>query len=98
MPWTVVARNVLESMVSQEREREVERDTEIKTDREEQGRPWQGEKEREGKRHREGWREERERGRSEPAAASQSIKSPEWEEGVRERLASAQAQPWLRAE
>lgn len=33
-----------------------------------------------------------------PAAGSQSIKSLEWEEGVRERLASAQAQPWLSAE
>lgn len=34
---------------------------------------------------------------SEPAAASQPIKSLEWEEGARETLASAQAQSWLSA-
>lgn len=45
-----------------------------------------------------GKREELERGRSKQAAASQPIKSLEWKEGVRETLASAQAQSWLSAE
>lgn len=60
MPWTVVARNVLESMVSQERVREVERDTEIEKDREEQGSPWRGEKKRERDTENDGERSRRE--------------------------------------
>ena len=88
--------NVLESMVSQERERPgVRRGGETDTEQSEAGHGRGGKKE--GK---ETWRVI-ERGAGEGAvskpAASQPIKSPEWEEGARE-TASAQAQSWLSAE
>lgn len=96
VPLTVVTGNVVESMVSQEREVESERHRDKETQRRAR-RAMQGKKERGGKRHGVQWKAGR-TGRSARAGASQPIKSLEWKEGARETLASAQAQSWLSAE
>lgn len=90
MSWTVVDGNVLESMISQERE--IERGGNRHGDRERQrgasqamrGRKKEEERdlENDGERSREGEV-------SKPAAASQPIKSLEWEEGARETCISS---------
>lgn len=91
VPWTVVAGNVLESLVSEERElREVgtHRDRERQTDERKAGHGKGGKKEGERNMENDGERRRREGEVSKPAA-SQPIKSLEWEEGARDsRLSS----------
>lgn len=88
--------HVLESVGSQEKERPL-RGCGGDRRRAEQGRPWQGRTEREERDvEDDGERSGREGEVSKPAA-SQPIKSLEWEEGARE-TAAAQAQSWLSAE
>lgn len=89
VPWTAAAGNVLESLVSQERELgEVETHTDRKRQTDKAGHGRGGKKEGERNMENDGERRRRE-GEVSKLAASQPIKSLEWEEGARDsRLSS----------